>query len=113
MTALVAAEGVEQAFRRARPVRAAAPVQAVTDVTLGVARGEAVGLVGESGSGKSTIGRLLLGLMAPSAGRVLFDGSELARATARANCAGAAADAVGVPGPVIEPRSAPCRRAPR
>ncbi len=53
------------------------PVQAVTDVSLSVGRGEAVGLVGESGSGKSTIGRLLLGLLPPSAGRVLLDGTDL------------------------------------
>ena len=55
------------------------PVQAVTDVTLRVGRGEAVGLVGESGSGKSTIGRLMLGLLTPSSGRVLLDGQEVER----------------------------------
>ena len=52
-------------------------IHAVTDVSLSLTRGEAVGLVGESGSGKSTIGRLLLGLLAPSTGRVLFDGTDL------------------------------------
>jgi oligopeptide/dipeptide ABC transporter ATP-binding protein len=55
-------------------------VQAVTDVTLGIAKGETVGLVGESGSGKSTVGRLLLGLLPPSAGEVTFDGTDLATA---------------------------------
>ncbi|MBR0650831.1 ATP-binding cassette domain-containing protein [Roseomonas terrae] len=57
------------------------PVQAVTGVNLALERGSAVGLVGESGSGKSTIGRLLLGLLPPSDGRVLFDGTDLRRTT--------------------------------
>ena len=54
------------------------PVQAVNDVSLAVARGETVGLVGESGSGKSTVGRLLLGLLAPTSGHVMFDGADMA-----------------------------------
>ena len=49
------------------------------DVSLSVAAGDAVGLVGESGAGKSTILRLLLGLAAPRAGEVLFDGAPLDR----------------------------------
>jgi oligopeptide/dipeptide ABC transporter ATP-binding protein len=49
-------------------------VRAVQDVDLTIARGEVVGLVGESGSGKSTLGRLLLRLIEPDAGEVLFDG---------------------------------------
>jgi peptide/nickel transport system ATP-binding protein len=53
------------------------PVQAVREVDIAVARGEAVGVVGESGSGKSTLGRLLLGLIDPSAGRIRFDGTSL------------------------------------
>ncbi len=55
-------------------------IQAVTGVSLTVASGEAVGLVGESGSGKSTLGRVMLGLLPPSAGRVVADGQDLAQA---------------------------------
>lgn len=53
------------------------PVQAVNDISLSIRRGEALGLVGESGSGKSTVGRMLLGLMPLTAGRVLFDGNDI------------------------------------
>jgi oligopeptide/dipeptide ABC transporter ATP-binding protein len=59
-------------------------VQALNDVTLEVARGSAVGLVGESGSGKSTLGRVILGLIPPTAGRVMVDGADIARADAAA-----------------------------
>jgi len=55
-------------------------LKAVDGVTLSVMPGRTLGLVGESGCGKSTTGRLLLGLMTPSAGEVEFDGQPLAKA---------------------------------
>ena len=51
-----------------------APTNALSNVSLRVKRGEAVGLVGPSGSGKSTLVDVLLGLMAPASGAVLVDG---------------------------------------
>ncbi|MDR0849189.1 MAG: ATP-binding cassette domain-containing protein [Propionibacteriaceae bacterium] len=46
-------------------------------VSLDIAAGEAVGLVGESGSGKTTLGRAVLGLAAPTGGRILFEGHDI------------------------------------
>lgn len=52
----------------------------VNGVSLHIARGEVLGLVGESGSGKSTVARMVLRLVEPSAGSVRFDGVDVLRA---------------------------------
>ena len=49
----------------------------VDDVTFDIRRGETLGLVGESGSGKSTVARMLLRLVEPSAGQVFYAGQDL------------------------------------
>jgi peptide/nickel transport system ATP-binding protein len=76
MTALVRAERLSCTFRgRGRGVQ----IMAVRHVDLTIARGEAVGVVGESGCGKSTLGRMLLRLLPPTSGQVVFDGLNLDR----------------------------------
>jgi oligopeptide/dipeptide ABC transporter ATP-binding protein len=61
--------------------RTVGQVKAVDDVSFSVAHGETLGLVGESGCGKSTTARLVLKLMKPTSGQVLFDGRDITNLT--------------------------------
>ena len=53
-------------------------VQAVDGVDIAIAKGETFSLVGESGCGKSTVARLVVGLYPPTAGKIVFDGNDMA-----------------------------------
>lgn len=59
------------------------PLRAVDRVDLSIERGETLGLVGESGSGKTTIGRAVLGLTTPTAGKISFDDVDITHASYR------------------------------
>jgi len=68
--------GLQKHFPIGRQTPGAPPtvVRAVDGVSLDVAKGETLGIVGESGCGKSTTARLLMQLIKPDAGSVIFDG---------------------------------------
>jgi ABC-type glutathione transport system ATPase component len=62
---------------------AGGPIVAVRDVSLTLDRGEILGIVGESGSGKTTLGRIVLGLIPPTSGSVVFESHDVTYRTPR------------------------------
>ena len=56
-------------------------VQALSAVTINIARGEFVSLMGASGCGKSTLLNLIAGLDSASSGRIIFDGADVTKLT--------------------------------
>ena len=78
-TALLKVDGVSKTFDGGRWLlgKRRTAVRAVDGVSFELGAGETLGLVGETGSGKSTLGRLVLRLIEPSAGRIAFAGQDL------------------------------------
>jgi oligopeptide transport system ATP-binding protein len=76
---LLEVRGLQKWFEVRRGVipRVVANVKAVDDVSFAVAPHQVLGIAGESGSGKTTIGRAILRLIEPTAGRILFNGTDI------------------------------------
>ena len=76
---LLDVRGVAKYFPLAGGVlgRSAGSVRAVDEVSFTVREGETLGIVGESGCGKSTLSRLIMALLQPTAGEVIFDGQAV------------------------------------
>ncbi|HZP78515.1 MAG TPA: oligopeptide/dipeptide ABC transporter ATP-binding protein [Pseudolabrys sp.] len=81
MTALLEVSGLHKSFAvKQGLLRGRQQLRAVSDLSLTLAPGEALGIVGESGCGKTTLARMLVWLTAPDAGSIVFDGDALTAA---------------------------------
>jgi peptide/nickel transport system ATP-binding protein len=78
------ADTVGRVLERAGLAKPEPVVKAVDNVNLTVRKGEVVGLVGESGCGKSTLGRMVAGILPPTAGTVHWRGNDIRKLSAPA-----------------------------
>ena len=74
-TTLLEVEGLKKYFQ----VGKGQTLKAVDDISFQIKKGQTLGLVGESGCGKTTVGRTLLRIYEPDAGKILFDGKDISR----------------------------------
>lgn len=82
---VIVAENLTRVFeiRGGAPWKKSTPFTAVDDVSFTLKRGTTLGIVGESGSGKSTVAQMVLGLLPPTEGRVLFEGQDIGEKSAQ------------------------------
>ncbi len=76
---LLSASHIKKSFR----INAKKRITAVNDVSLDIYRGETLALVGESGCGKSTLSRLIMRMIKPDEGSIVFDGKEISSLSER------------------------------
>lgn len=74
---LVEIQNLKQYFNAGGSIFHPKYIKAVDDVSLYINKGETLGLVGESGCGKTTLGRTILRLYEPTAGKIIFDGKDI------------------------------------
>ena len=76
-TYFLEADGLTMHFPTKNAEGRPALIHAADNVSFKVPKGKTLGIVGESGCGKSTVGKMLVGLYRPTAGRILYEGTDL------------------------------------